>query len=136
MATDLMMLDVRNRLQWRTWLEKHHASSLGVWLIFFKEHTRVQSISYEDSVRQALCFGWIDSLIKASRQRPIPPQVHSTATRQQVVGDQPTTMGRTPGFRRTLRLRPFGRAGKHCVRPSTGNTGTAGLHCQSSQDES
>ena len=32
--------------------------------MFYKEHTRVKSIPYEDSVREALCFGWIDSLIK------------------------------------------------------------------------
>jgi uncharacterized protein YdeI (YjbR/CyaY-like superfamily) len=32
--------------------------------VFHKDHTRVKSIAYEDSVREALCFGWIDSLIK------------------------------------------------------------------------
>ena len=64
MATELLALDVRNRPQWRRWLEKHHASSPGVWLVFHKDHTGVKSIPYEDSVREALCFGWIDSLIK------------------------------------------------------------------------
>jgi uncharacterized protein YdeI (YjbR/CyaY-like superfamily) len=63
-TTELMTLEVRNRQQWRTWLGKHHASSSGVWLVFYKEHTGVSSIPYEDSVREALCFGWIDSLIK------------------------------------------------------------------------
>jgi len=32
--------------------------------MFYKDHTGVKSIPYEDSVREALCFGWIDSLIK------------------------------------------------------------------------
>jgi uncharacterized protein YdeI (YjbR/CyaY-like superfamily) len=64
MATELMTLQVRNRQQWRTWLGKHHASSPGVWLVFYKDHTGVKSMNYEDSVREALCFGWIDSLIK------------------------------------------------------------------------
>jgi uncharacterized protein YdeI (YjbR/CyaY-like superfamily) len=64
MTKELATLDVRNRQQWRTWLKKHHASSPGVWLVFHKDHTGVQSIAYEDSVREALCFGWIDSLIK------------------------------------------------------------------------
>jgi len=65
MTTELMTLEgVRNRQQWRTWLGKHRASSRGVWLAFYKDHTGVKSISYEDSVREALCFGWIDSLIK------------------------------------------------------------------------
>jgi uncharacterized protein YdeI (YjbR/CyaY-like superfamily) len=57
-------LDIRDRQQWRTWLGKHHASSPGVWLVFHKTHTKVQSIAYDDSVCEALCFGWIDSLIK------------------------------------------------------------------------
>ncbi|MGD0461426.1 MAG: YdeI/OmpD-associated family protein [Tepidisphaeraceae bacterium] len=64
MPTKLITLDIRNRQQWRTWLKKHHASSPGVWLAFHKDHTGVASIPYEDSVREALCFGWIDSLIK------------------------------------------------------------------------
>jgi uncharacterized protein YdeI (YjbR/CyaY-like superfamily) len=64
MTTELMTLEVRKCQQWRTWLGKHHASSAGVWLVFYKDHTRVKCIPYEDSVREALCFGWIDSLIK------------------------------------------------------------------------
>jgi uncharacterized protein YdeI (YjbR/CyaY-like superfamily) len=64
MTAELMTLEIRSRQQWRTWLGKHHASSAGVWLVFFKDHTGVKSIPYEDSVLEALCFGWIDSLIK------------------------------------------------------------------------
>ena len=64
MPAGLMTLDIRGRREWRTWLEKHHASSSGVWLVFHKGHTGVKSIAYEDSVCEALCFGWIDSLIK------------------------------------------------------------------------
>jgi uncharacterized protein YdeI (YjbR/CyaY-like superfamily) len=59
-----IQLEVRNRRQWRAWLKKHHASSAGVWLVFHKAHTGVKSMPYEDTVREALCFGWIDSLIK------------------------------------------------------------------------
>jgi uncharacterized protein YdeI (YjbR/CyaY-like superfamily) len=64
MTAELMTLDVRRRRQWRAWLAKHHTSSPGVWLLFYKAHTGVKSIPYEDTVREALCFGWIDSLIK------------------------------------------------------------------------
>lgn len=64
MATALTTLEVRDRRQWRKWLEKHHASSPGIWLVFYKEHTGKPSIPYDDTVREALCFGWIDSLIK------------------------------------------------------------------------
>jgi uncharacterized protein YdeI (YjbR/CyaY-like superfamily) len=64
MTAELLNLQVRNRRQWRAWLAKHSASSPGVWLVFYKAHTGVKSIPYEDTVREALCFGWIDSLIK------------------------------------------------------------------------
>lgn len=64
MAADLITLDVRTRTAWRRWLATHHASSAGVWLVRHKQHTGVQSMPYEDVVREALCFGWIDSLIK------------------------------------------------------------------------
>ena len=61
---DLKTLEVKSRRQWRAWLSKHHTSSPGVWLVFYKAHTGVKSIPYEDAVREALCFGWIDSLVK------------------------------------------------------------------------
>jgi uncharacterized protein YdeI (YjbR/CyaY-like superfamily) len=64
MAADLPLLEVRTRREWRAWLAKHHDSSNGVWLVFHKKHTGVKSIPLEDSVREALCFGWIDSLVK------------------------------------------------------------------------
>ena len=64
MAAELMTLHVRSRRQWRAWLAKHHMSSPGVWLVFYKAHTGLKSLSYENAVREALCFGWIDSLVK------------------------------------------------------------------------
>jgi uncharacterized protein YdeI (YjbR/CyaY-like superfamily) len=64
MAQKIELLDLRTRPQWRKWLATHHASSRGIWLVFHKGHTNVKSIEYEDTVREALCFGWIDSLIK------------------------------------------------------------------------
>lgn len=64
MTAELMTLQVRSRRQWRAWLAKNHMSSPGIWLVCYKDHTGVTSISYEDTVREALCFGWIDSLVK------------------------------------------------------------------------
>jgi uncharacterized protein YdeI (YjbR/CyaY-like superfamily) len=64
MARNLITLDVRTRGEWRQWLAKHHASSPGIWLLRHKQHTGVASMPYEDLVREALCFGWVDSLIK------------------------------------------------------------------------
>jgi len=64
MTPELMTLRVTSRRQWRAWLKKNHTSSAGVWLVFHKAHTGMKSIPYEDFVREALCFGWIDSLVK------------------------------------------------------------------------
>ena len=63
-VTELALLDVRTRAKWRAWLARHHKSSRGVWLVFHKAHTGVQSLPYDDFVREALGFGWIDSLVK------------------------------------------------------------------------
>jgi uncharacterized protein YdeI (YjbR/CyaY-like superfamily) len=60
----LPALQVRSRREWRAWLAKHHRSSPGIWLVFYKAHTRIESIPYEDMILEALCFGWIDSLVK------------------------------------------------------------------------
>jgi uncharacterized protein YdeI (YjbR/CyaY-like superfamily) len=51
----------RNRKAWRSWLEKNHASAKNVWLIFYKKGTGKPTISYDEAVEEALCFGWIDS---------------------------------------------------------------------------
>jgi uncharacterized protein YdeI (YjbR/CyaY-like superfamily) len=53
-----------SRRQWRTWLQKHHASENELWLIFYKKHTGKVSLVYEDAVQEALCFGWIDGILK------------------------------------------------------------------------
>jgi uncharacterized protein YdeI (YjbR/CyaY-like superfamily) len=53
----------KSRKAWRKWLEKNHASSRGVWLVYAKKHTRLPSLTYNDAVEEALCFGWIDSKI-------------------------------------------------------------------------
>src|SRR6184192_4063289 len=63
-VAELEFLDVRTRAKWRAWLARHHKSSRGVWLVFHKAHTGVKSLSYDDFVREAHCFGWIDSLVK------------------------------------------------------------------------
>jgi uncharacterized protein YdeI (YjbR/CyaY-like superfamily) len=55
---------VRTLDEWRAWLGAHHASASEIWLIFHKRHTGVESIAYADARDEALCFGWVDSLIK------------------------------------------------------------------------
>ncbi len=50
--------------RWRAWLEKNHATQSEVWLVFYKQHTGKPSVDYLDALDEALCHGWIDSLIK------------------------------------------------------------------------
>lgn len=46
------------------WLEENHATKTEVWLVYYKKHTGKPSITYIESVKEALCFGWIDGLKK------------------------------------------------------------------------
>jgi len=55
---------MKGRGTWRAWLAKNHGRRQSVWLLFPKKHTGKASISYDDAVEEALCFGWIDSLVK------------------------------------------------------------------------
>ncbi len=57
-------LHVRTRRQWRRWLEGHHDSESEVWLIFGKRGSGVRSVYYEDAIEEALCYGWIDSIVR------------------------------------------------------------------------
>lgn len=53
-----------NRAAWRAWLEKNHATESELWLIYYKKHCGKKSIRYEEAVEEALCYGWIDSIVK------------------------------------------------------------------------
>jgi uncharacterized protein YdeI (YjbR/CyaY-like superfamily) len=46
---------------WRAWLAEHHGRRTGVWLVTWRAGSTGPKISYEESVEQALCFGWVDS---------------------------------------------------------------------------
>jgi uncharacterized protein YdeI (YjbR/CyaY-like superfamily) len=63
-SRDLERINFHDRKLWRKWLEKNHAGKSGVWLVFYKKKTGKPSLSYEDAVEEALCFGWIDNLVK------------------------------------------------------------------------
>jgi uncharacterized protein YdeI (YjbR/CyaY-like superfamily) len=53
-----------NRATWRQWLMTHYETSEGVWLLTYKKETGKPRVSYDESVEEALCFGWIDSAIR------------------------------------------------------------------------
>ena len=50
-----------DRKEWRNWLSKHSGSSTNVWLIIYHKKSSTPSLSYDEAVEEALCFGWIDS---------------------------------------------------------------------------
>ena len=57
-------LYVTDRDEWRDWLAKHHGSETEVWLIYYKKESGRPRINYDHAVEEALCFGWIDSIVK------------------------------------------------------------------------
>jgi uncharacterized protein YdeI (YjbR/CyaY-like superfamily) len=61
---ELDFIHFKNRDRYRNWLQKNHDESLGIWMIFYKKHTNIECIEYNDALEEALCFGWIDSIIK------------------------------------------------------------------------
>lgn len=55
----------KNDNEWREWLLENHKSTLGIYLIFYKIEHPMPSMRWEEAVRVALCYGWIDSTVKS-----------------------------------------------------------------------
>ncbi|MEO2051200.1 MAG: YdeI/OmpD-associated family protein [Allomuricauda sp.] len=51
--------------EWRDWLHENHNTSAGIHLIFYKVEHHMDSMRWEEAVRVALCYGWIDSTVKS-----------------------------------------------------------------------
>ncbi|MDE0546507.1 YdeI family protein [Microbacterium sp. C7(2022)] len=60
---------VTDAAAWRAWLTKNHATSTGAWLVRPRAGSDVEVIGYEDAIRQALCFGWIDGPVRSFDER-------------------------------------------------------------------
>ncbi len=60
------LVHLQDRAAWRRWLEQHHASVQGVWLVSWRPSTGKPRIEYDAVVEEALCFGWIDG-----HQKPV-----------------------------------------------------------------
>ncbi|MBD2252510.1 YdeI/OmpD-associated family protein [Nostoc parmelioides] len=61
----LQTFQASDRQEWRKWLEKNYQTSIGIWLIYYKVKSGKPSIKYNEAVKEALCFGWIDSKVKS-----------------------------------------------------------------------
>src|SRR2546430_15870037 len=57
-------LYAKNRREWRAWLSRHHRTAPEIWLIYYKKQSGKPRIPYNHAVEEALCYGWIDSLLK------------------------------------------------------------------------
>lgn len=55
----------KNDVEWRSWLSENHVLSEGIYLIFYKVENEEESMRWEEAVKVALCFGWIDSTVKS-----------------------------------------------------------------------
>jgi uncharacterized protein YdeI (YjbR/CyaY-like superfamily) len=53
-----------DRTAWHEWLVKNGGHATEIWLVYYKGATGKASISYNDSLEEALCFGWVDSIIQ------------------------------------------------------------------------
>jgi uncharacterized protein YdeI (YjbR/CyaY-like superfamily) len=53
-----------NKEEWSNWLAKNHNKNDDAWLLYYKKGSDKGGISYEESVDEAICFGWIDSKLK------------------------------------------------------------------------
>lgn len=54
----------KNTDEWRAWLHDNHHSSTGIYLIFYKVSSANESMRWEEAVQVAICYGWIDSVVK------------------------------------------------------------------------
>ena len=63
-AADYPRVHIKTAAEWRRWLRDNHDKARGVWLVAYKAVTGKARLSYEDSIPDALCYGWIDSVNK------------------------------------------------------------------------
>jgi uncharacterized protein YdeI (YjbR/CyaY-like superfamily) len=57
-------LEVGTAAEWRAWLEGNHDTEPEIWLVYHAKGSGRPSITYNDAVDEAICFGWIDSTVK------------------------------------------------------------------------
>jgi uncharacterized protein YdeI (YjbR/CyaY-like superfamily) len=59
-TADQPVLTFETRAAWEEWLERHHATAAGLWLALAKKASGIQTVSYQEALEAALCYGWID----------------------------------------------------------------------------
>jgi len=64
-GADLPILPFENQKDWGAWLDKNQATSSGIWLKLAKKASGIQSVTYDEALEVALCYGWIDGQKKS-----------------------------------------------------------------------
>jgi len=57
-------VEVKDRAAWRAWLAANHDTETEIWLVYYKKASGQPSLDYGETVEEALCYGWVDSIIK------------------------------------------------------------------------
>jgi len=57
-------IEMKDRAAWRAWLTENQDGVDEIWLIFYKKESGIPGIEYGEALDEALCFGWVDSLIR------------------------------------------------------------------------
>ncbi|HEX6422160.1 MAG TPA: YdeI/OmpD-associated family protein [Acidimicrobiales bacterium] len=90
---ELERIHPETRPEWRAWLETHHDTSPGVWVVLWRAATGKGRVTYDDLVEEAVCFGWIDgrantldderSMLMMTRRKPTSAWARSNKERVQ-----------------------------------------------------
>ena len=97
---DLDHVQVETRAQWRRWLQRHHQTTRGVWLVTWRQGSGRPVLGYEAICEEAICFGWVDSR---------PGKVDDTRTKILVTPRKPGSKWSRPNKERVARLEAAGR---------------------------
>ena len=63
-SADYPRVHAKTAAEWRQWLRENHDTAPGVWLVASKAATGKARLGYDESISDALCYGWIDSVNK------------------------------------------------------------------------
>jgi uncharacterized protein YdeI (YjbR/CyaY-like superfamily) len=104
---------VAARKEWRSWLKKHGKEKAEIWLVYYKKGSGKPRIPYNDAVEEALCFGWIDSILK-----PIDDEKYAQRFSPRRPGSQLSAMNRER-IRKLARSKKMTAAGLKAVQHAT-----------------
>ena len=64
-SNEIPVLFFKNQNQWHDWLDKHYTLTSGIWLKMAKKASGIPSVTYDEALDEALCYGWIDGQLKS-----------------------------------------------------------------------